>query len=147
MERLRHRGGVAEPYRSKSAGAAPGRESRRRHGAGSGPRWTHSSPGVSSKPARGKTPARFVPVLARLSKIHSCNKHRIGTALPDREGHSQQKGAFLEQPEAARNADTDRVLRIGRLPLIPNGAGIVENPHNVIPIGDGPVNHPVSAEG
>src|SRR6516162_3138420 len=52
-----------------------------------------------------------------------------------------------EPTETARNSHADGLFERGWIPLIPNRSRIIEHPHNMVTISDGPIRQPVSSEG
>ena len=67
---------------------------------------------------------------------------KIGSTCPDFEAETLQP-----TKKSIPEADSHRVPRGGRLAAIPYGAGIIERLERSIPILDGVVDHPVSADG
>src|ERR1700722_5383072 len=73
------------------------------------------------------------------SIIHAHHKDRVGPAVLQRKGYCYRKWPFPQ-------ANSDRVSGHHGLSAIPNGACIEEYLKRAVPIFDGIVQHPVSAQ-
>ena len=73
---------------------------------------------------------------------------KTGSARPCRMGKAtaNKTAPFWKKSQAAGDPYTRRVFRFARSSLLPNRTCIIEYPYHAVPIRDGPMDHPVSAQ-